>query len=155
MSEPRPADPPADEGALRFQLAEGRLRIDGPDLTIDVPLAVIEQWTETPDQSGFNLRMSIDIRVSEVVIHHRADSAGFEAIRQAWLVARVSDAVPPALPAQETTLPEPEPLAPIEVPPPISGPPLIADGPDWLMFAPLHDTRLLACGKLLASEENR
>jgi hypothetical protein len=155
VSDPRPADPPAGEGALRFHLAEGRLRIDGPAITIDVPLASIEQWTETPDESGFNLRMSIDIRVSEVVIHHRADSAGFGAIRQAWLGARVCDTVPPGSPVEEATFPEPESPAPIEVPPPISGPPLIADGPDWLMFAPLLDTRLLSCGQLLASEESR
>ncbi|HZN73132.1 MAG TPA: hypothetical protein VFC00_15800 [Micromonosporaceae bacterium] len=153
MSDPRLVDPPADEGALRFHLAEGRLRIDSPELTIDVPLDTIEQWTETPDHSGFNLRMSIDIRVSEVVIHHRTDSAGFEAIRQAWLAARVSDAVPLALPVEEA-IPEPEPATPIEVRAPISGPPLIADGPDWLMFVPLLDTRLLASGQLLASEEN-
>jgi len=154
VSDPSLADPPWDEGAPRFQLAGGRLRIDGPELTIDVPLARISQWTKKPDHSGFNLRMSIDIRVNEVVIHHRADSAGFEAIRQAWLAASVSDAVP-ALPAEEGTLPEREPLTPVGVPPPICGPPLIADGPDWLMFLPLHDTRLLARGQLLASDRTR
>ena len=103
-----------------------------------------------------------------------------ETIKQAWRAVlghspppeRAGDAgppdpgvtTPPAEPPGPAPVPVPAanaapaaavdagPAEPVEARAPIGGPALLPDGPDWLIFEPLPDTRRLSVGELLVFE---
>ncbi|MEV4412754.1 hypothetical protein [Catellatospora sp. NPDC049609] len=108
MSEnPRLPWPPG--GSFRLHLTGERIRVENADAEVDVPLACLADYqvTETPDPEVFDLRICLEVRVTEVMLRHRGNISVFEALRRSWEAA--SGRLPGRGPAAAEPLPHPGP----------------------------------------------
>ncbi|BCJ73647.1 hypothetical protein CS0771_31910 [Catellatospora sp. IY07-71] len=164
MSEtPGPAD-----GSFRLQVTAERIRLDNAGALIDVPLACLAEYevAETPDPEVFDLRISFEVQVTEVMLRHRGIISVFEALGRSWEAA--SGRLPgpaPALagglaehhPYGEPDLDSAVPAEPVRVEPEpvLRGPALVADAPEWIIFGPLADTRRLSEAELMTADSQQ
>lgn len=168
MSE-TPLPPGPSDGAFRLQVTAERIRLENAGALIDVPLACLAEYdvVATPDPEVFDLRISFDVQVTEVMLRHRGIISVFEALRRSWEPASGRPPGPaPSLepppgggfgeyhpdrePSLDTAI-APEPV-PVEPEPVLRGPALVADAPEWIIFGPLTDTRRLSEAELMMTE---